>query len=41
MVLPKKSYLNWEDRTAETSQNISSEEPIAIPQFYATMIHNF
>lgn len=37
----KKVFLNWSDRTEETTQNVASKIPKPIAQFYATMINGF
>lgn len=37
----KKVFLNWDDRTEDTTRDVASKIPKPIAQFYATMINGF
>lgn len=37
----QKTFLGWDERKPETTQELSSEKPVPIKQFYDKMIENF
>lgn len=41
MGFTKKAYVKWNDRVPDTHDQIKSEKPKPIPQFFAKMIENF